>query len=117
DAMRPHPEVVSYLERLEGDLSLDALGALPGGPQARDAITAWLDTYGMRGVGEIDLARPRWRERPSMLIPLLLGHIKRFEPGEAARRFAQGHERARELEQSLLTHLRTTPDGAARADE
>ncbi len=58
DAIRPHPDVVAFLQRVEDDDFLDALGAVAGGPEARDAIHAWLDRYGMRCVGEIDLTRP-----------------------------------------------------------
>ena len=42
----------------------------------------------MRCVGEIDITRPRWRERPSVLVPLILGNIRNFEPGAGERRFA-----------------------------
>ena len=48
---------------------LDELPKLAGGREARDAIEAWLDRYGMRCVGEIDITRPRWRERPATLVP------------------------------------------------
>jgi hypothetical protein len=37
---------------------LDELARLSGGREARDAIEAWLDKYGMRCVGEIDITRP-----------------------------------------------------------
>jgi len=29
----------------------------------------------MRGVGEIDITRPRWSERPTTLVPAILGNI------------------------------------------
>jgi phosphoenolpyruvate synthase/pyruvate phosphate dikinase len=65
---------------------------LAGGTEARDAIEAYLDRYGMRCVGEIDITRPRWSERPSTLVPLILDNIKLFEPGAAARRVEQGRQ-------------------------
>jgi pyruvate,water dikinase len=48
DAIRPHPEVVAFLQRVAevGDEGfLDALAGLAGGQEARDAIEAWLDAY------------------------------------------------------------------------
>ena len=117
DAIRPHPEVVAFLRRVEDEDFLNDLAALPGGRNARDAIRAWLDKYGMRGVGEIDITRPRWTERPTMLLPILIGHIENFEPGAAARRFDQGLQEARKKEQELLARLRALPDGPARAAE
>ena len=117
DVIRPHRDVVAFLQRVDDDGFLDELPALEGGREARDAIQAYLDRYGMRCVGEIDIARPRFRERPTMLLPLLLGNIKNFEPGAGARRFTQGQEQAREKERELLERVRALPDGERKADE
>jgi pyruvate,water dikinase len=117
DAIRPYPEVVDFLRHVEDEGSLDELPRLAGGREARDAIRAWLDKYGMRGVGEIDLTRPRWSERPSTLVPILLGHIKNFEPGAGERRFEQGRQEAWKKEQELLERLRALPDGEQKAEE
>ena len=62
DVIRPHPDVVAFLQRVEDEGFLDDLPKLAGGREARDAIEAWLDKYGMRCVGEIDITRPRWSE-------------------------------------------------------
>ncbi|OWY61306.1 phosphoenolpyruvate synthase, partial [cyanobacterium TDX16] len=87
DAVRPHPEVVAYLEQVgDDDGFLDELAALPGGAEARDALLAWLDRYGVRCVGEIDITRDRWIERPSTLVPVLLDDVRHFQAGEAERR-------------------------------
>jgi pyruvate,water dikinase len=117
DAIRPHPEVVDYLQHVEDEGFLDELAALAGGREARDAIGAFLDTYGMRCVGEIDITRPRWSERPTTLVPLILANIKNFEPGAGERRFEQGRQEAWEKEQELLERLRALPDGQRKADE
>jgi phosphoenolpyruvate synthase/pyruvate phosphate dikinase len=117
DIIRPHPEVVAFLQHVEDDDFLDELPRLAGGPEARDAIQAWLDKYGMRGAGEIDITRPRWSERPTMLLPLILGNIRNFEPGAGARRFEQGRQEAWKKEQELLARLRALLDGQRKAEE
>jgi rifampicin phosphotransferase len=117
DVIRPHPDVVTFLQHVEGDDFLDELPGIPGGREARDAIGAWLDRYGMRCAGEIDITRPRWSERPTTLVPLILGNVRNFPPGSAARRFDQGRQEAWKKEQELLERLRTLPDGARKADE
>ena len=94
DVIRPHPEVVAFLQHVEDEDFLDELAELTGGREARDAIRAYLDKYGMRCVGEIDITRPRWSERPTTLVPLILGNIKNFEPGAGERRFEQGRQEA-----------------------
>jgi pyruvate,water dikinase len=71
----------------------------------------------MRCVGEIDITRPRWSERPSTLLPILLGNVKNFEPGAGKRRFEQGREEAWKKEQEVLERLRGLPEGERKADE
>jgi pyruvate,water dikinase len=117
DAIRPHPDVVAFLQGAEDERFLDELAALDGGREARDAIRGFLDAYGMRCAGEIDVTRPRWSERPTALLPMILGNVRTFAPGEAKRRVARGREEARRKEQDILERLRALPDGARRADE
>jgi rifampicin phosphotransferase len=117
DVIRPYPELVAFLQHVEDDDFLDELAKLTGGREARDAIRAYLDKYGMRCVGEIDITRPRWSERPATLVPLILGNIRNFEPGAGERCFEQGRQEAWEKEQELLARLRNLPDGRQEADE
>src|SRR5438876_2965398 len=99
DVIRPNPEVVGFLPRVDDDGFLDELPALAGGGEARDAIRTFLDMYGMRCVGEIDITRPRWSERPTTLVPVILGNIKNFKPGAGEQRFEQGRQEAWTKEQ------------------
>ncbi|MFG3644549.1 rifamycin-inactivating phosphotransferase [Micromonospora sp. NPDC047762] len=117
DVIRPYPEVVAFLQDAAHDDFLDELPKVTGGAEARAAIEAYLDRYGMRCVGEIDITRPRWSERPATLVPVLLDNVKLFEPGAARRRFEQGQQRARQQAQEVLTRLRALPDGQQKADE
>jgi pyruvate,water dikinase len=117
DAIRPHPEVVAFLEHVRDDDFMEVLPTLSGGREAQDAIQGYLDTYGMRCVGEIDITRPRWRERPSTLVPALLANVRNFEAGEAERRFERGTHAAQEKQRDVLARLRALPDGQTKADE
>ena len=117
DAIRPHPEVIEYLQNARDESFLEGLAGLKGGQAAHDAISAYLDKFGMRCVGEIDVTRPRWRERPTTLVPLILSNIKTFEPGTASRKFEQGRQEALKKEQELLARLKQLPEGEEKAGE
>jgi pyruvate,water dikinase len=117
DAIRPHHEVVAFLQHVEDEGFLDELATLTGGREARDAIRAFLDMYGMRCAGEIDITRPRWSERPTTLLPVILGNVKNFEPGAGQQRFEQGRQEAWTKELDLLERLRALPDGEKKAEE
>ncbi|MER6603599.1 rifamycin-inactivating phosphotransferase [Streptomyces parvus] len=120
DAIRPHPEVVAFLNDVDvqdDDGFLDGLVKLPGGSAAREAIETYLRRYGMRCVGEIDITRPRWSERPATLVPPILDNVRNFGPGAAERRFEQGRQKALQAERDVLSRLRALPDGERKADE
>jgi len=116
DVIRPHPEVVAFLQNVEDQSFMDELPTLPGGRETRDAIQAYLDNYGMRCVGEIDITKPRWSERPSTLLPIILANIKNFKPGAGLRRFEQGRQEALNEERELLARLRVLPGGDGKAE-
>ncbi len=118
DAIRPHPEVVALLQRVEGDDAfLSGLERVARGQEAGQAIRGFLDRYGMRCIGEIDITRPRWSERPAALVPVILGNVRNFEPGAGQRRFEQGLLEAQRKEQDVLERLRALPDGEQKATE
>ncbi|MEV6235391.1 rifamycin-inactivating phosphotransferase [Lentzea sp. NPDC051838] len=107
DAIRPHPSKVALLQDAADESFVDSL------PELR----AYLDKYGMRCVGEIDITRPRWSEQPSTLIPVLLTNIRNFAQGAGAARFEQGRQEALAKEQEVLERLRALPDGDELAAE
>jgi rifampicin phosphotransferase len=117
DVIRPHPEVVAFLQDVEDEGFLDELTKLAGGREAQDAIRGYLDSYGMRCVGEIDITRPRWSERPTTLVPVIRDNIRNFEPGARKRRFEQGRQEAWTKEQEVLERLRALPDGERKAED
>ena len=117
DAIRPYPEVIEYLRHVKDDGFLDELVKFHGGQETRDAFDAFLDKYGMRCAGEIDITRTRWSEKPSTLIPLILSNIKNFEPDAGKRKFEQGRQEALKKEQELLDRLKQLPDGEQKAEE
>jgi rifampicin phosphotransferase len=117
DVIRPYPEVIDYLQHARDDSFLDELVEFNGGRETRDAIYAYLNKYGMRCVGEIDITRPRWSEKPTALVPLILSNIKNFEPGASHRKFEQGRQEALKKERELLDRLKQLPDGEQKAEE
>jgi pyruvate,water dikinase len=118
DAIRPYPEVVEFLQHVGEDQDvLEGLADLEDGQAASDALRAFLDRYGMRCVGEIDITRPRWSERPTALVPVILGNVRNFEPGAGARRFEQGLQEARRKERDVLARVAVLPDGVRKAEE
>ncbi len=117
DAIRPYPEIVQYLQAVRDEDFLAGLARFGEGKIARDAIAGFLQKFGMRCAGEIDITKPRWIEKPATLLPLILGNIRNFEADASHRMFEEGLRQAREKEQELLDRLQLLPDGAEKARE
>lgn len=117
DGIRPYPQIVAYLQQTMDD---DFIGKLPqfeGGTEVRKAIQDFLDRYGMRCTGEIDITRARWTEKPSTLIPALLSNIRIFTSGESRRKYEQGLQEALHKKEELLVRLLQLPGAAQKVKE
>jgi pyruvate,water dikinase len=117
DVIRPYPELVEYLQRVKDEPFLEELVKSHGGQEAQDTIYNYLNKYGMRCVGEIDITKTRWSEKPAALVPMILSNIKNFKPGAGHQKFEQGRREALEKEQELLNRLLKLPDGEQKAKE
>jgi len=111
DVIRPYPVLINYLQEIKKDNFLDEMIQIDGGKETRNVIYAYLEKYGMRCAGEIDITNTRWSEKPSILIPLILSNIKNFEPNAGKRKFEQGKQEALKKENELLVRLAHLPDG------
>lgn len=117
DVIRPYQDIIDYLKHVRDDDFLDQIVDLEGGQKTKDAIVSYLDKYGMRCSGEIDITKPRFSEKPTILVPMILGNIKNFEPNASNRKFEQGKQDAFKKEQELLERLKRLPEGEQKAKE
>jgi len=117
DAIRPYPEVINYLQEVKDDHFLDQLLHFQGGIIVKSAIDGYLNKYGMRCAGEIDITNTRWSEKPSILIPIILSNIKNFEPNAGKLKFDQGRSQALKKENELLDRLAFLPEAEQKIKE
>lgn len=89
-------------------------GALP--PVAQAGVAGFLQTYGVRGVGEIDLGRPRWSEDPQPVFQSLQSYLQiDTQERSPAALFASGAEKARQAQLELEQAVRHGPFGWLKA--
>ncbi|HFJ9508038.1 phosphoenolpyruvate synthase [Bacillus cereus group sp. MYBK245-2] len=117
DVIRPYQEVITYLQHVEDDSFLDELVQFKGGEEARDAILTFLNKYGMRCSGEIDITKTRWSEKPTTIIPMILNNIRDFEYGASKRKFEEGLQEALKKEEELIERLQHLPDSKQKVEE
>lgn len=115
DVVRKYPEVIKYLENPNDETFFADLAKLEGGLQVSDSIRAYLKKYGMRCSAEIDISRTRWNEKPTILVPLILGNIKVYEPNAHTCKFEEGLQEAKEKEKHVLRRLEQLSGGKRKA--
>lgn len=72
DVARDHPDVADALRQ---GASIDEIESCEGGDAFRDALEDYLDEFGHRATGELDISRPRWREDPSGLLATVRANL------------------------------------------
>ncbi len=117
DVVRPYPELIEYFKQVKEDSFLEKLETFDGGQKVQNAICDFLNKYGMRCAGEIDITKTRWSEKPTTLLSLILNNIRIFEPNASSLKFQQGMMEAVKKEQELLDRLKQLPDGEQKARE
>lgn len=81
----------------------------------QNAITEFISQYGIRGVGEIDLGRPRWRENPSNLFQALKSYMLIDSSAAPDVMFKNGTQKAKEAEALIVDTVRKQPGGFFKA--
>lgn len=82
----------------------------------REALAPFLERYGARGVGEIDIGRPRWGEDPQQVLHTLQGYLRITDPEQAPDAvFARGAQQAQDALERLDAAVRGLPGGWLRA--
>jgi pyruvate,water dikinase len=89
-------------------------GKLPA--TAQELIAAFMEKFGMRAVGEIDIGKARWREDPRQIMQTLQSYLKIDDPSKAPDAvFKRGEEAAEEVLLKLEKAARNSFAGPLRA--
>jgi rifampicin phosphotransferase len=115
DLARDNPELLAFLQSPPEPFSLEKLDAVRAGTAFREALERFLDQYGMRCPGEIDLTRERWSDNPALLFPGVLANVRTGKAGEHRERFLAGEREAEKAIQDVADRLRTTRFGRLKA--
>jgi pyruvate,water dikinase len=114
-AIRSEAGTAAYFGETEvaGLVSDYQLHNLP--PTAQSAVTHFLEHYGMRGVGEIDLGRPRWNDDPTPLFQVVKSYLQIDESASPDAIFRRGAEKAQLAEKRLVAAIQAGRGGVFKA--
>lgn len=109
DLLRGRPELAAALQALPRGASVAPLASEPSGPEFLAAFDAFLKRYGMRAASEIDIARPRWRDDPGLVLGAVLGNL--FAGGDPGAHRTRQRAQAERAEQAIPRLQRTVSGG------
>lgn len=115
DAVKKHPAVIDFLKNRTDDDFLNELSTVPGGEKVLPLFANFIKLYGMRGTGEIDITRPRWRENPTQLVAVIMSHTHNANSGQHRQDFLRGQKEADNAAAKLLNRLEQTRWGTGKA--
>lgn len=115
DVVRKYPEVIDYLNEPRDETFFEDISKLDGGKFVCDSLNGYLSKYGMRCSGDIDITVPRWSEKPTELVPMILSNMKNFEPGASRLKYEQGKAQSEKRIQELVSQVEQLPRGKKKA--
>lgn len=87
DRAREIPTLAEHLKEASPESAIESARALPEAAPFLERWDRFIDRYGHRGPGEIDISVPRWADDPASLVTSLVGMLG-SEPGDHRRRHA-----------------------------
>lgn len=111
-AIQDDSAAATHFEQTEAAALADEFlaGRLPAAAQT--AVATFLRHYGTRGLAEIDLGRPRWREDPTPVMQVLQSYLHIDDPNLAPDAvFGRGAAAAEAAVETLAQALSGTPGG------
>lgn len=117
DTARNHPKVLTYFNNPNKKTFYEDLEQLAGGPEVSQTLRNFLEKYGMRCSGEIDITKTRWSEDPTILVPVILGNIHNFGPNERQKKQAESKRKAAAKTEELMERLNSIPRGKRKAEK
>ncbi|SDB93204.1 pyruvate, water dikinase [Raineyella antarctica] len=105
DTIRHDPQAVALFEEADAAELADryAAGRLP--ESVSSAVADFLATFGMRGVAEIDMGAPRWRDEPAQVFATLRSYLQMDPAVSPVAAYAAGIGASREAVEGIIALL------------
>ncbi len=100
--VKAHPDLKDAFESMGDDVAgwFEKVEGLEGSSGFMKMWSRFMDTYGMRGASEIDMASPRWYEDPLPVLKVIADNVNREE--SYRQRFEKQAARREEVFEQLL---------------
>ena len=115
DTIRDYPEIIDYLNNPNDETFFEDITKFDGGETVCKSIKSYLSKYGMRCSGDIDITVPRWSEKPTEIVPIILSNIKNFGLNASKLKYDQGKAESERRIEELASKVEKLPGGRKKA--
>jgi len=105
DLVRKSPDLVKEFENKDYRTLVARIGMLEGNDEFKQKFNAFMDKYGMRAPGEIDMAKDRWIENPEPLAKSIMAIVKTAEEGAHRKEYQETIARAKKAAEELVKEV------------
>ena len=106
DLARQNRPLSDYLQEATDADFYQGLGKIPNSEAFCHKLEQFMQLYGMRCPGEIDISRQRWHEAPTALVSAILSHTRTMAPGEHRAKFQEAAQEAEKVAEELIERVR-----------
>ncbi len=111
DKVRGNDALIDYLQSAKDEDFYEKLKSIPDSCAFLKELNEFMEEYGARAPGEIDISNPRYEDKPSMLMPSILSHLNSNKYQEHRLRNHEGEKEARDYIDDLINRIKRTPFG------
>lgn len=108
DAIRKDGPSRSFIENLDAEAFSKSYLTRSLPEVAQETLSTFLDRYGARGIGEVDIGRERWGENPIHIIKTVKSYMTLNEASSPERIFERSAEQSAAAEVELLALLKAS---------
>lgn len=115
DIARENEAIVAAFKEEDTANLLERIQQISGSERFLATLDKFLAVYGLRGAGEIDVARPRWSDDPTPLLLVIRGNLMNPESGTHREHYVNLTAKANAAIPRLIETARNAPLGWLRA--
>lgn len=108
DVVRKDDSIKQYLKIAKNETFYENLKKIDSTGVFTIEFEKFMDIYGMRCPGEIDIQNERWKQQPVKIISSVLSNVESFKQGEHRDKFKKGEEKVNDTINNIIEKVKET---------
>lgn len=105
DMVRKSQSLINEFENEDYKTLISRINKIKGNDEFKNFFNDFINQYGVRASGEIDIARDRWLENPEPLVKSIIAIIKTSKEGVHREEYSKTIEKAKEAAENMVKEI------------